>query len=70
MEKSERRKVRNEGEAIKNAIKQGVMNNPADFRYLWTKCYRPDNVWFDVFLNLNTGHLEACKVELWIEEKE
>ena len=61
-------KVRNEAEAINNAINQGQMKNPADYRYMFTKKYKLDNEWHDIFINLNTGHKESVRVEKWITE--
>tara|TARA_R100000908_G_scaffold65400_1_gene55660 strand:- start:5447 stop:5665 length:219 start_codon:yes stop_codon:yes gene_type:complete len=63
-------KARNEAEAINNAINQGLMKNPADYRYLYTKHYALDDEWHDIFINLNTNYQESVKVEQWISEEE
>ena len=63
-------KARNEAEAINNAIKQGLMKNPADYRYLYTKHYALDDEWHDIFINLHTNHKESVRVEQWIEDRE
>lgn len=68
MKNNERIKVRDEAEAINNAINQGLMKNPAEYRYLYTKHYALDNEWHDIFINLNTNHKESVKVEQWITE--
>lgn len=66
--KKERITVRPENKAINNAINQGLMSNPADYRYLYTKCFKPNNIWYDIFLNLNTNYEESVRVEIWAEE--
>lgn len=63
-------KARSEAEAINNAINQGLMKNPADYRYLYTKHYALDDEWHDIFLNLNTNYQESVRVEQWISEEE
>jgi len=68
MKQNERITVRPEHKALNNAIEQGRMNNPADYRYLYTKRFELDDEWHDIFLNLNTNDHESVKVEIWAEQ--
>ena len=41
--------VRSEEEAINNAIKQGLMKDSNNHKYLYSKLYKLDNEWHDIF---------------------
>jgi hypothetical protein len=62
--------VRSEEEAINNAIKQGLMKDSNNHKYLYSKLYKLDNEWHDIFLNLSTNHNESVRVEKWIDDSE
>ena len=65
--------VRPKQDVLNNAIKQGLISKIKNnnYKYLYSKYYKLENKWYDVFMNLDSSEYESVEVEIWTtEEKE